>query len=142
MDLIEVLKSNKIYIYEKNVTDFLIDSYAYKLGKSIRFSKIKGDPQNIESFINLTYEQAFANISKSALYIDGSNINLYEVYNTEINTGENAYFFANTMLFFSSFLNKCYNTDAIIIRGIDTYNDYSKLFDKTKFGLFIFYISL
>ena len=121
LNLIDVLKSNKIYFYEKNCkNNFLKNSDAYKsLGKSISFSKIKKEPQNIEDFMELAYDQAFVNIAKGALYVDGNNPDLFEVYNTEVDTGLNGYFYANTMLFVSSFLKNCYDIDATIFPTIE-----------------------
>ena len=121
LNLIDVLKANTIYIYEKKTNkDFLKNSDLYKnLGKSIGFSKIKKEPENFEDFMNSAYNEAFANIAKGALYIDGSNPDLYEIYNSEVDTSLNGYFYANTMLFVSSFLKNCYDIDATIFPKIN-----------------------
>ena len=127
LNLVEVLETNNIYFYEKNTNNnFLKDSYVYKnLGKSIKFKQIKKEPKNIKDFMDSVYNTAFANIGKGALYIDGTNPNLYEVYNTEVDTKLNGYFYANIVLFVSSFLKKNYNIEAAIMPEI-SYNIYTE----------------
>ena len=118
LNLIEVLESNHIYIYEKNIKkNYLKNSYIYQKG-SINLKKIKEEPKNIIDFMNLVYNQSYANIAKGALYINGTNPDLYEVYNTEVDTSLNGYFYANIILFVSAFLKNNYNIDAAIIPEI------------------------
>ena len=121
LDFISVLKTNNIYIYEKNTKEnFLKNSDTYNnLGKSISFTNIKEDSNSIEDFMNLVYNKAFANIAKGALYIDGSNENLYEVYNTEVDNSLNGYIYANIILFVSAFLKNHYDIDATIFKTIE-----------------------
>ena len=127
LNLVEVLEANNIYFYEKKTNrNFLKNSYLYKkLGNSINFKQIKSEPKNIEDFMNYVYNNAFANIAKGALYIDGTNPNLYEVYNTEVDTKLNGYFYANIVLFVSSFLKNNYNIEAAILPEI-SYNYYTE----------------
>ena len=62
--------------------------------------------------MNISYEQAKVNIVKSGIYIDGSNPDLIDVFNTEIDTELNGYLYANAMLTVSGFLKKYYDIDA------------------------------
>ena len=121
LNLITVLNRHDIYFYEKNTNQkFLKTSDIYNnLGKSISFRQIEEEPNNIEHFMNIVYDKSFANIAKGALYIDGTNENLYEVYNTEVDNGLNGYLYANTMIFISSFLKKCYDIDATIFNDME-----------------------
>ena len=120
LDFVSVLKTHNIYIYEKNTKEnFLKNSDTYNnLGKSISFTNINEDSNSIEDFMNLVYNKAFANIAKGALYIDGSNPNLYEVYNTEVDNSLKGYIYANIMLFVSAFLKNYYDIDATIFKTI------------------------
>ena len=119
LNLLDVLESNKIYIYEKNVkNNYLKNSYVYQNLASIDLNRIKKEPNNLDDFMNLVYNQAHANIAKGALYIDGANPDLYEIYNTEVDTSLNGYFFANIIFFVSAFLKNNYNIEAAIIPEI------------------------
>ena len=137
LNLIDVLKANPIYYYEKNTkNNYLKNSYiCKKIGTSINFKKIKEEPKNIEDFMNLAYNNAYANIAKSAIYIDGTNPDLFEVYNTEVDTSLNGYFYANIILFISSFLKNNYDIEAAIIPEI-TINYFS---DQSNFDFINFF---
>ena len=137
LNLIDVLKANPIYYYEKNSkNNYLKNSYiCKKIGTSINFKKIKEEPKNIEDFMNLAYNNAYANIAKSAIYIDGTNPDLFEVYNTEVDTSLNGYFYANIILFISSFLKNNYDIEAAIIPEI-TINYFS---DQSNFDFINFF---
>ena len=68
--------------------------------------------------MNSAYEAGLSNIAKGAIYVNGANRSLYEVYNTEVDTGINGYFYANTILFVSAFLKKEYDIDATIFKEV------------------------
>ena len=123
LNLKEVLENNNIYIYEKNtVNDFLKNSDTYqRYGRYISLKKIDKEPIDLINFSELVYEQALANIAKGSLYIDGTNQNLYNVYNTEVDTSLSGYLYANTMIFVSAFLKEKYDIKATILKEI-TYN--------------------
>ena len=123
LSLIEVLQAHKIYYYEKNIKeDFLKNSDTYKnFGTFITLKKVKKEPKDLESFKNLSYDQALGNIAKGSIYINKASDNFYEVYNSEVDTSLNGYLFANTMLFVSAFLKNEYEIDATIFPEI-TYN--------------------
>ena len=87
-------------------------------GKYISLNEIEKEPTNIEDFMTLAYEDGLSNIAKGAIYVNGTNKNLYEVYNAEVDTGINGYFYANTILFVSAFLKKEYDIDATILMEI------------------------
>ena len=121
LSLIEVLEAHNIYFYEKNTkTDFLKNSDTYKnLGKYITLKELNNDPNNdILKFMNNAYEQAFANIAKGAIYVNRINSSFYEIFNTEVCTSFNGYFYANTILFVSGFLKENYDIDVTIFPEI------------------------
>ena len=124
LSLIEVLEAHNIYIYEKNTKkDFLKNSDTFKnLGGYMTLKELNKDPNNdILNFMNNAYEQAFANIAKGAIYVNRVNSSFYEIFNTEVCTSFNGYFYANTMLLVSAFLKENYGIDATIFPEI-TYN--------------------
>ena len=121
LSLFDILNEHNIYFYEKktNNDNYLKNSYAYNLKKSIPLTKLKNQPVDIIDFMNLSYEQAFVEIAKGCIYIDASNSNLINTYNTEIDTSINGYLYANTMLIVSSFLKNNYNINAVILKDIE-----------------------
>ena len=120
LSFLDVLNENKIFIYEKNTNgNYLKNSYAFKLKKTIPLAQLNRKPTNIIDFMNFSYEQAFSHIAKGALLVDNSNSDLINVYNTEIDTGLNGYFYANTVLFVSSFLKNNYDINAVILYDIE-----------------------
>ena len=116
INYIDVLEEHNIYFYEKNTKDFLKNSDTYdNLGKFITLKELKDDPNDdITQFMNNAYNQAFANIAKGAIYVNKVNSSFYDIYNTEVSTSINGYFYANTMLFVSAFLKEYYGIDATI----------------------------
>ena len=117
LNLINILKENNIFIYEKNADNFLQNSDVYKNYGGYSFNKIDKEPTTIKKFMDLSSEKAKANIAKGGLYIKKED-NSYVVYNTEVDTSLNGYFYANTMLFFSSYLKTEYNIEATIFPEI------------------------
>ena len=129
---IHLLEQNDIYIYEKNtVSNFLKKSDAYKYGKYITLKKLKKEPKNFIEFANACYNQAFANIAKGGIYVDGTNPDLYEVYNTETSTELYGYLNANTMLFVSAFLKEKYEIEATILPEIQ-YNEWEDFEEASR----------
>ena len=122
LNLLSILKENPIYIYE-NEKNYLKNSYAYDLSKSITFKRIKERPEIIEHFIYLIQQNSWANIAKGSISINGkkteNDINFIDVYNTYTYNGLNGYLFANTFLIVSSFLKNEYNIDASIFTEIE-----------------------
>ena len=123
LDLVEVLNQNKIYIYTKNLSkDFFINSDVYKrFGTYIDLYEIKENTDNINDFMDLAYKNALANIAKGAIWVEKSKRDendFYYVYNTEINNNRYGYFYANSMLFISSFLKESYQIDVTILNKI------------------------
>jgi ATP-binding cassette subfamily A (ABC1) protein 3 len=120
LSLLDVLNEHRLYFYEKNTkNNFLKNSFAYELKETIPFVELSREPKNIIDFMNLSYEEAFVNIAKGCLYVDNTNSELINVYNTEIDTNLNGYFYANTMLFVSAFLKNNYNINAVILHEIE-----------------------
>ena len=121
LKLLDVLSENDIFFFEEKVPqDFLKNSYAFNLrDNKINLKKINQEPKDIIHFMNLSYDQAFVNLAKSGIYIDGSNEHMLNVFNTEIDTNLNGYLYANTMLFVSAFLKNYYNIDAMILYEIE-----------------------
>ena len=120
LSLFDILNEYDVYYYEKNTNDnYLRNSYAYNLKKSIPLTKIKNQPKDIIDFMNLSYEQAFNNIAKGGIYVDSTNSELTNFYNTEIDTSLDGYLFANTMLAVSAFLKNSYNIDAVILHELE-----------------------
>ena len=119
LSLFDILNEYNVYYYEKNTNDnYLRNSYAYNLKKSIPLTKIKNQPKDIIDFMNLSYVQAFNNIAKGGIYVDSTKSELTNVYNTEIDTSLDGYLFANTMLAVSAFLKNSYNIDAVILHEL------------------------
>ena len=119
LDFIKILEANKNYIYDKN--NYLKKSYCYSSSKNIHFQKIKNSPNNITEFMEKVYEESFSNIAKGSISIKNYQLNnktIYDVYNTEIFTGNYGNVYANTMLLVSAFLKNEYNIDASIITKI------------------------
>ena len=114
LDLFEILRENDIYLYEKNAKDFIKNSYAFQSSKGLSFKRIEEESNDIKQFSDNASKRALAKIAKSALYIEKIS-NKYVFYNTEVDTGLNGYFYANTMLFFSAFLKEEYDIDAMIL---------------------------
>ena len=128
LDLIEVLDANKIYIHTKGTEKkFFKNSDTYdRYGKYITLSEIKEDPNDIEHFMKLAYDEALANIAKGSINVQkeiktdeiGSNYHYYKVFNTEVNTNKFGYIYGNILLFVSAFLKESYNIDATIMHKI------------------------
>ena len=119
LNLLDVLNENNIYFYEKNTNNnFIKNSYAYNLKKTLPLTELEKEPKDIIDFMNLSYDQAFVNIAKTCLYVDNSISDTINVYNTEVDTGLNGYFYSNTMLFVSAFLKNNYDINAVILHEI------------------------
>ena len=128
LDLIEVLDANKIFIHTKGTEKkFFKNSDTYdRYGKYITLSEIKEDPNDIEHFMKLAYDEALANIAKGSINVQkeiktdeiGSNYHYYKVFNTEVNTNKFGYIYGNILLFVSAFLKESYNIDATIMHKI------------------------
>ena len=124
LDLIEVLESNKIYIHTKNTGEkFFKNSDTYhRYGRYISLYEIETEPNDMEHFMQLAYDKSLAHIAKGAINVErieiNDNNNYYKVFISEINNDKNGYFYANTMLFVSSFLKESYNIDATIFDEI------------------------
>ena len=120
LDLFDVLSEHDIFFFEENLPkNFLKNSFAFNIRDAIKLKPLKKKPKDIIDFMNLSYEQAFVNIAKSGIYIDGSNPNMLNVFNTEIDTELNGYIYSNTMLFVSAFLKQYYDIDAVIMHEIE-----------------------
>ena len=120
LKLLDVLSENNIFFFEKELPpNFLKNSFAYNLNEKIQLTQIKQNPKDIIDFMDLSYEQAFVNIAKAGIYIDGSNPNMLNIFNTEIDTDLNGYLYSNTMLFVSAFLKQYYDIDAVIVYEIE-----------------------
>ena len=103
-NLVYVLEANRNYIYDQN--NFLKNSYLYDLSNNILLKNINKEPNNITDFIESSYQNSFANIAKGCIYIkkiknNETNKYIYDVYNTEIYTGDFGNVYANTMLLVS-----------------------------------------
>ena len=123
LSLPDILNEHNIYFYEKkpnnNDNIYIKNSFAFNSKQTIPLTQLNKEPTNIIDFMNLSYDQAFVNIAKGGLYIDNSNADLINAYNTEVDTSINGYFYANTMLLVSSFLKNNYNINAIILPEIE-----------------------
>ena len=120
-NLVYVLEANRNYIFDQN--NFLKNSYLYDLSNNILLKNINKEPNNITDFIESSYQNSFANIAKGCIYIkkvknNETNEYIYDVYNTEIYTGDFGNVYANTMLLVSAFLKNEYNIDASILTKI------------------------
>ena len=121
LNLPDILNEHNVYYYEKNQNNnyYVKNSFAFNLKPTIPLTQLNKEPTDITDFMNLSFEQAFVNIAKGGLYIDNSNPELINVYNTEVDTSLNGYFYANTMLFVSSFLKNNYDINAVILPEIE-----------------------
>ena len=120
LSLLDILNEHNIYYYEKNTnTNYIKNSFAYNLKQTIPLTKINTDPSDIKDFMKQSYDLAFFNIAKGSLYVDNSNPDLVNVYNAEVDTSLNGYFYANSMLFISAFLKDKYDINAVILHEIE-----------------------
>ena len=119
LKLLDVLAEHESFFYEEKVPNFLKNSYVYNIKKNIKLNLLNKNPKDIIDFMNISYEQAKVNIAKSGIYIDGSNPDIIDVFNTEIDTELNGYLYANAMLTVSGFLKKYYDIDAIILHELE-----------------------
>ena len=83
LKLLDVLAEHESFFYEEKVPNFLKNSYVYNIKKNIKLNLLNKNPKDIIDFMNISYEQAKVNIVKSGIYIDGSNPDLIDVFNTE-----------------------------------------------------------
>ena len=120
LNLFDVLTEHEIFYYEKNTNNnYLKNSFCYNLKPKITFTKLNNEPKDITDLMSLSYRQAVSHIAKASLFVDNSNPDLINVYNSEVDTGLNGYFYANTMLFVSAFLKNNYDINAIILHDIE-----------------------
>ena len=120
LNLLDVLAENDIFYYQNNVpNNFFQNSYAHTLKETIKLNQLKQKPKDIIDLMNLSYDQAFVNFAKASIYVDGSDPNMINFYNTEIDSGLNGYLYANTMMFVSAFLKNYYDIDATILYELE-----------------------
>ena len=120
-DLKSVLEANRNYIFDEQ--NFLQNSSFYDSSNYILLKKINNEPRNITDFITNIYDKSFANIAKGGICIKkkyNSTINkfTYDIYNTEIYTGNFGNVYANTILLVSAFLKNEYNIEASILTKV------------------------
>ena len=120
LDLIKLLESNTNYIYEYK-KGYLKNSDTYK-SYNVKLKSLPNKPNNINEFMESAYNNSLFNIAMGCIFIEeieNMDIKSFNVYITQIFTGSNAYLFANTMLFISSFLKNEYDIDASILTNIE-----------------------
>ena len=118
--LIDNLVENQLFYYQKDMpNNFLQNSYVYSLKEGIILNQLPRKPEDIIDLANMSYEQAYVNIAKSSMYVDGKNQDLLNVYLTEVDQNLNGYLYADTMLLVSSFLKNYYDIDAAILNEIE-----------------------
>ena len=133
LNLIEILESNKNYIYEFK-EGYLKNSNVYENSFFITLKPIEKKPNTIYEFINNVYDNSCANIAKGSIFIDQiqeNNKTIFKVYNTEINSNF-GYLLSNIMFIVSSFLKNEYNIEASIFPVIKNEKD-STSFTYTDF---------
>ena len=124
LDFIELLKSNTNYIYgfEK---DYLENSNVYDDNSffiALKLKSLPDKPKDIDDFMSIAYNNSFANIAKSAMYlqkIENNDNKNFKLYITQTYNPFKGYIFANAMLFFSAFLKNEYDIDASILTKIE-----------------------
>ena len=147
LNLLRVLEENPIYIYENEI-NYLQNSYAYDLYKSITFKRIEEKPEKIEHFIYLAEQNSLANIAKGSISINGKKTEngtyFLDVYNTYIYNGLNGYLFANTFLIVSSFLKNEYNIEASILTDLEEEEESNKgkVLTNLQISIFIYVFEL
>lgn len=118
--LIDNLVENQLFYYQEDMpNNFLQNSYVYSLKEGIILNQLPRKPEDIIDLANMSYEQAYVNIAKSSMYVDGKNQDLLNVYLTEVDQNLNGYLYADTMLLVSSFLKNYYDIDAAILNEIE-----------------------
>ena len=116
LDLIEILESNRNYIYEVNeAKGVLKNSYVYDSSSFITLKTLSRKPNDLEDLINLSYKEAFSHIAIGSISINkiGDNWNAYI---SCLNLG---YYFADTMFVVSAFLKKEFGIDTKILSEIE-----------------------
>ena len=111
LDFIELLKSNTNYIYgfEK---DYLENSNVYDDNSffiALKLKSLPDKPKDIDDFMSIAYNNSFANIAKSAMYlqkIENNDNKNFKLYITQTYNPFKGYIFANAMLFFFSIFKK------------------------------------
>ena len=112
---LDLQKINK-FIFSENV--YINSSYTSRFSSMNKLDKV---PNNIIEFMESVYQISKENITKGSIYIrknDYYNNITYEVYNTEIFTGNYGNVFANSMFCVSAFLKDEYNIDALVLTKI------------------------
>ena len=114
LDLIDILKSNKIYLDKDILTKRVLkDSYAYDL-TSMTFEALSKKPNSVQKLIDLAYEESSAHVAMGCISINNIG-DKWESYITSLNLGN---LFADTMLVVSAFLRKEFGINAIILNKI------------------------
>ena len=122
LNFIELLESNRNYVYEFE-KDYLKKSDVYDNSCFITLKSLPDKPKDIDDFMSIAYNNSFANIAKSAIYLEKiENNDTFNLYITQTYNSFKGYIFANTMLFFSAYLKNEYNIDASIMTKIEFRN--------------------
>ena len=115
VNLFDILEENNIYIYEENWNNGVLkNSYVYN-SMDITLKPLSKKLDNITNFINLAYEESFANIAMGCISINKKE-GEWQTYVTQLNLGN---LFADTMFVVSAFLKKEFDIDAIILNRIE-----------------------
>ena len=139
LNLKEILEENRNYIYEFK-EGYLKNSDVYSSSNSITLKSLPNKAKNIEDFIEMAYENSFANIAKGSIFFNKINDKNFEVYNTEVSTNTLGYLFANTMLFVSAFLKNEYNIEASILTEIEEKKSFRRKEDIDSLSIVILVI--
>ena len=80
LDFIELLESNRNYVYEFE-KDYLKKSDVYDNSNFITLKSLPDKPKDIYDFMNMAYNNSFANIAKSAIYLEKMKIMIINILN-------------------------------------------------------------
>jgi len=119
-DIINISEENKIYIYEDNIANGVLeDSFAYISSERIKLKTLPKKPNSIQNLIDIAYDESFAHISMGCISINQIR-DKWDTYVTSLNLGN---LFVDIMLLVSAFLKKEYGINAKILNKI-VFKDY------------------
>ena len=134
LDLINILNSSQIYIYEDSSAKGVFeDLYAYNSSMINKLYRLSRKPNSIQNLIDIANEDLYANDAMGCISINQIG-DKWNTYVTKLNLRN---LFADTMLVVSAFLKKEFGIDAVIFNKIGI-NEEIRIKDKDIEKIFLF----